>query len=329
MAESTELTNPNDVPASSRRSAFARSAWPVILLLLVTAAAYWPTFGNGFVRLDDHVTVYENKLLLHLNYNGFCSFWTGGSAGLYVPLSYSLLAAISVFSRAGPVNGQEPPWAFKPGPFHAVDLLLHLASVAVVYALLLRLVRRRWPAAGGAAIFALHPMQVESVAWISETSNVLCGFLSFGAIWLYLQSIPRRDDPAVDQPDSLRRRKSFYILATEVFLLALVAKPVAVVVPLLVGTVDGLARKTKGVPWNWIAWLGLSIPFAIIAQNAQPIPEWWPHVRPSLHRWSRATRWRFICSNSSIPACCWLITTVPQRWPRRRDGFILPGFCQC
>src|SRR5207248_1057390 len=77
----------------------------------------------------------------------------------------------------------------NPHVFHALNLILHLASVTLAYALLRQLVGRDWPAAVGALIFAIHPVQVEAVAWVSGAKDLLAGALSLAALWMYLLSV--------------------------------------------------------------------------------------------------------------------------------------------
>jgi hypothetical protein len=303
-------------PATTSRAAMERvvkSPGIPLLLVFATIAAYIPILGNGFVGLDDPSTVYENWSLTHLSASSFFSLWTTPQRDLYAPLTYSLFAAISLVARIRPVPGQVLAVPFHAWPFHAVSLLLHVLSVLVVYRLLRRLIAAPWPAAAGALLFSLHPVQVESVAWVTETNNLLCGFLSLSAILLYLHatmpaSIPTREN---------RTAWSRFALASEVFILAMLAKPLAVIVPLLAWSLAPLlrgdvvassslnagsevlrragsfARVTRllGVPQNrrleeksprsrrnfWFIgiWFLLAAPFAIIARRSQEIPAWW------------------------------------------------------
>src|SRR5581483_2130980 len=104
-----------------------------------------------------------------------------------------------------------------------------------VFELLLRLIAAPWPAALGALLFALHPVQVESVAWASGTKDVLCGLFSVAALLEYanftaacgLASV----SPGAQQ--LLSRKRLHYTLATLCFILAALSKPTAIVVPLL------------------------------------------------------------------------------------------------
>src|SRR5690606_19541974 len=102
----------------------------------------------------------------------------------YVPLSYTLFSLEAIVA-ARPVD-ENAVMTFDPAIFHGGSLLLHLGCVLLVFALLRRLVANDLAAAAGALLFAVHPLQVESVAWISETRGLLAGLFSLLAAWHYL-----------------------------------------------------------------------------------------------------------------------------------------------
>src|SRR5258706_771380 len=126
-----------------------------------------------------------------------------------------MLAAVAHASgEAGPLPA---------GLFHAASLLFHILTSLVVFALLRRLVVNPTAVLFGALLFALHPVQVETVAWASGLKDVLCGFLILTAVWQYLRF-------ASAQPP---RPRLPYVLAPAAFVLAILAKPTAMVTPLL------------------------------------------------------------------------------------------------
>src|SRR5204862_5011676 len=109
----------------------------------------------------------------------------------------------------------------NPLVFHLGNLFVHAANVLFVWALLRRIVRDEAGAFVGALVFALHPVQVESVAWVSGMKDLLFGLFSLLAIGQYLAF-------------AQRGRVVRYVLATVAYLLALLSKPTAVMLPLLV-----------------------------------------------------------------------------------------------
>src|SRR5215813_1795845 len=220
------------------------------LLVLVTLAVFWQVHGYQFVLWDDGLHIFDNPYLQALTFDNILAFWRKPYAELYMPLTYTLWALTAAVSRgvtANPTDGVP----LDPQVFHALNLLVHLLSVLVVWRivrlLLSRIVTRpaltrvAWAAAGGALLFAVHPLQVEAVAWVTGFKDVLGGFLSCVAVWQYLRyasgSVEAASPPKA-AGGQVRRSVGRYWLATGVFVLALLAKPTAVVVPVVAWILD-------------------------------------------------------------------------------------------
>jgi hypothetical protein len=163
-----------------------RSSWlPQLCILLLTLATYWPIVRNDFVDFDDPQWISGNSLLVKDPASAIRYYAIHPIEGLYVPLAYvwwGVLAAVS--SR--PLN---------PAVFHAGSMLLHAVNVLLVYAILRKLVKREWPVAIGAAVFAVHPVQVETVAWASGAKDLLAGTFVLIAIWQQLANCVRTSRP--------------------------------------------------------------------------------------------------------------------------------------
>ena len=131
-----------------------------VVLAAVTLLAYQPAWHGGFLW-DDDAYIINNELLTAPH--GWQRIWFSlDSPSQYFPLTYSTFRA------------EHALWGLNTTGYHWVNLLLHVANALLVWAVLTRL---RIPGAWlAAAIFALHPVQVESVAWITERKNVLMGF---------------------------------------------------------------------------------------------------------------------------------------------------------
>jgi tetratricopeptide (TPR) repeat protein len=198
--------------------------------------------------------------LLHL--------WANPYESEYIPLSYTVWGGLALIARVSP----DPQGiTLNPYVFHCANLVVHLAAVLVAFQLLWRLTGRRWPAAAGALLFALHPIQVESVAWVTGLKDVLCGLLSLFALWQYLLFAPPAGDQAPLRTN--RMRAAHYGIATLAFILALLAKPSAVTIPLLAWLLDRLFLRRN---WRQSAkalapWLGLSIAFSVAALAAHSV----------------------------------------------------------
>ncbi|MBX7167325.1 MAG: tetratricopeptide repeat protein [Pirellulales bacterium] len=143
------------------------------LLVAVTLAVFAPILAHPFIYYDDDVYVFANPVVLQgLNWDTFRWAWTSEVQGNWHPLTMlSLLADVSLWSRGS--GARSAPW---PGGFHLTSLLLHAASVAVLFFTLTRWTGRLYCSALVAALFAIHPTRVESVAWIAERKDVLSGF---------------------------------------------------------------------------------------------------------------------------------------------------------
>src|SRR5467141_2872917 len=170
-------------------------AWLGILALcLLTVLIYQPAWHGGFIWDDDRYVIHNALLTAP---DGLRRIWFSLDApSQYFPLAYTVLRV------------ERSLWDLSPGGYHWVNIFLHVANALLVWRILARL---KTPGAWlAAAIFAVHPVQVESVAWISELKNVLMGFfflLTLSAWTFYLD---------------LRSgwRRFFYLAALVLYLLA-------------------------------------------------------------------------------------------------------------
>ncbi len=214
----------------------------LLLSVLVLVAAVLVVFGgvcrHEFLMYDDEPHLVNNPRLNPVTWSNVGLFWVEKSYwGLYIPLSYTFFAAEAAMA------GQP----LDPTVFHLGNLALHVACVLLVFTILRRLFRHDGAACAGALLFGLHPVQVESVAWISETRGLLCAVFSLLAIWQF-------DLWSAGTSKSGKSTALCYGLATAAFILALLSKPAAVALPLIVGVLAlGLVRR----PWRRIL-LGLS-----------------------------------------------------------------------
>lgn len=177
-------------------------------------AAFWPALAFPFLRWDDARNVVENEWL-RFDRLGIAWMATGAKLGHWQPLTWASLALDRTL------------WGGKAGGFHLTSVLLHALNAVLVYALArrLKLGSKTDPtlAAVFAALFwALHPLRVESVAWVTERRDVLCGALSLAAALAYL-----KDD---DKPE---RARALRLAALALSALAMTAKVFAVVLPAL------------------------------------------------------------------------------------------------
>ncbi len=201
------------------QSKFRKAPVAVLLLAGVVLSVFLPVCNHEFVIWDDQVNVYENSYLHPVKPASLVRFWQAPYQNLYIPATYTVWAAIAHLTNSGST--------LNPKPFHTANLVVHLLATWVVFTILRRLVHNTWAATAGAALFALHPVQVEAVVWVTGMKDVLCGSLSLIAMWQYLLYLKRGNGPG--------KPKGFHnlIFASTAFLLALLAKPSAIVVPLM------------------------------------------------------------------------------------------------
>lgn len=152
-------------------SPLARPPWAAILLIALTAGAYIPAMNGGFIWDDDDY-VQDNLTLRSLS--GLGQIWfQPGATRQYYPLVHTTYWL------------EYQLWGLDPTGYHVVNVILHALSAVVVWRLLIRLtIPGAWAAA---ALFALHPVHVESVAWITERKNTLSGAFYLSAAWAYLR----------------------------------------------------------------------------------------------------------------------------------------------
>src|SRR5213594_3976501 len=223
------LRNIPKVLASPRgRACFFR-----LLLAALTIFAYRPAW-NGGLLWDDDVYITNNELLTAPD--GWQRIWFSlDSPSQYFPLTYSTFRI------------EHALWGLNPTGYHWVNLLLHVANALLVWAVLARLkVPGAWLAA---AVFALHPVQVESVAWISERKNVLMAFFFLLTLLAWIAFVDERT----------KRPRFFYCPALVFYALALSAKTTACTLPAALLLILWLQKKP--ISWKRISQI---IPFLVL-----------------------------------------------------------------
>ena len=227
-------------------------------LLIITFALYWPVTTFPFAAYDDQLYVYENPVVVK-GLSGEGMKWAGTAVvgGNWHPLTMlSHMADCSVYGLFA-------------GGHHLTNLLLHSVNALLIWLLFKRLTQSFWTGALVAALFAWHPLNVESVAWVAERKNVLSMFFLILTLWAYLNY--------VEKPGPGR-----YALTLGLFALGLMSKPMLVTLPCLLLLLDywplrrmnggTLAGKTWGhlflekLPFFILT--GVAIIVTLMAQNS-------------------------------------------------------------
>ena len=224
-----------------------------VVLAAVTIFAYRPAWHGGFLW-DDDAYIINNELLTAAN--GWQRIWFSlDSPSQYFPFTYSTFRL------------EHALWGLNTTGYHWVNLLLHVGNALLVWAVLARLkVPGSWLAA---AIFALHPVQVESVAWITERKNVLMGFFFLLTLLAWIAFADERT----------RRRWIFYCLALICYVLALSAKATACTLPAALFLILWLQKRpiTMGR-------LIQIVPFIVLGVGMGLLAVWWERYHQGTNR---------------------------------------------
>jgi len=191
-----------------------RDYWIFPLLAAAIFAAYWQVLHFGFVIYDDPAYVAENvNISPGFTWHGVVWAFTHSLAGNWFPLTcLSHMLDCQLFG-------------LDPGRQHLTNVCFHVLASLLLFAVLRRITSATWPSAMVAALFALHPLHVESVAWIAERKDVLSAFLWMVTLAAYARYVAR--------PGPAR-----YALTLAAFGLGLMAKPMLVTLPLVLILLD-------------------------------------------------------------------------------------------
>ena len=221
-----------------------------VFLVLAVLAVFGQTAGFGFVNYDDNLYVFENpKLATGLSLDGIVRAFTHVECSLYHPLT--MISLRLDYQLHG----------LQAGGYHLTNVLIHTASVILLFLILRQMTGALWRSAFVAAVFAIHPLRVESVAWVAERKDVLAAFffmLTVGAYVRYVQS-----------PHSRAR----YLLVAVFFVLSLLCKPTAVTLPFVLllldywplGRMKGMQKEESGKQRD------LGVPFLSLVKEKIPL----------------------------------------------------------
>lgn len=258
--------------AVSRTGRLRPHLMPVFLLLFTVCMIYAQALGHDFLfNWDDYGYVAENNDVRGFTWGHLRAAFTGYYLGNYAPLHIiSYMFDYTV-------------WGMKPAGFILTNILLHALNGLLYYALLIRITGRRMWAFLAAFIFISHPVQVESVAWISQRKNVLAMSFFLVSFLLYIRyrdaglgsqeaGCGTRDQENTTQNSKPKTQNLFYAGSIVAFLLSISAKSVAVILPVVLSLYDlcypAKDRCNKHLA-NKIPYIAVAAIFALMALKSQ------------------------------------------------------------
>jgi tetratricopeptide (TPR) repeat protein len=224
----------------------------LLAVVVLTAIALFPALSAGWTNWDDEVYVIDNELIREFNWQNIKYWFSAYHHGNYHP--FTMISYMWEYS----ISDMQPNGEVKASVFHTTNYILHLLNTALAFIFILKLTNKKEVAAIAAALFGIHPMHVESVAWISERKDVLYTFFYLFALVTYLNY--RKSNSLKD-----------YIITVLLFVCSLMSKSAATVFPLTLILIDFLEKRkiSMAAIIDKIPLFGLSILFGILAIKSQ------------------------------------------------------------
>ena len=236
----------NNVPVSSGLQ--IKWIW-ISIILLLTFISYYPALKCQFTSWDDPLYILENYLVKNLSFENIKKIFSFDNA---VALNYHPVTILSFaidyhFSKLNPFQ------------YHLVNIIFHLLNTFLVFIFILRLTDKKlFPAVFVSLFFGIHPMHVESVAWISERKDVLYAFFFLSSLLFYLKF-------------NRTKKTKFLVITFLLFILSVLSKAMAVVLPIIMLLIDYFQDRkiTMKIIAEKIPFFLVSVFGGIIAINIQ------------------------------------------------------------
>lgn len=227
---------------------YSSEKYVLLLIVFATLVIFAQTAGHDFINYDDNVYVYENpNLASGLTWNYIVRSFTSVYEVNWIPLTWiSHGLDVQLFG-------------LNPAGHHIINVLLHTASTGILYVILRKLTADVWKSAMVAALFAIHPLHVESVAWVAERKDVLSGFWGMLTLYYYVRYC--------EMPSWLR-----YVAVLGCYILGLLSKPMLITMPALLLIMDywplnrlASVRKDHTYTFGIVRILLEKVPFLLLA----------------------------------------------------------------
>jgi len=211
----------------------------VCCILVITIIVFLPAINNDFVNLDDNLLVTENKIITSLSLTNIKNLFTSFQVSLYHPLVFLSYAIEYKF------------FGLNPQVYHITNIILHLINTLLIYWLIYLLCDKYSVSFIVSILFAIHPLHVEPVAWVSSRKDVLyaCFFLLSCISYIYYTKNNRKSE--------------YYFLSLLLFILSVLSKPMAISLPIVLLLFDYYYNKKSNK--NILPFFLIAILFSIIA----------------------------------------------------------------
>jgi tetratricopeptide (TPR) repeat protein len=262
--------------------------WPA-LVFGVTVACFAPAVHGGFVNWDDEYNLLENASYRGFSRTHLAWMFTAVPNSQYQPLAWLTYAVDHAI------------WGLAPRGYHLTNVLLHGLNAALAYALVLELLllagrpARPVAAAVGVALFALHPLRVEAVAWVSERKELLCAAFYLLTLLAYLRATRST------------RRRGWLVASLAAFVVSFLAKPWGMTLPAVLLVLDAYPLRRFGSE-GALRLLTEKLPFALVAVFFAVVTSFAldDAVRPSLSEYGIAQR----AAQATYGLCFYVAKTV-------------------
>lgn len=259
----TVLPEPENAPAKDQSDSLRKFAISVLVLATLILTVFGRTLTHQLLTWDDDIHITANPAFNPLTWHSLSKFWQAPYENLYIPVSYSLFAAEVALTDL--LFSRDASGAIEFTPiFRSASLGLHWLNCVLVFVLMTRVGVRWGSALAGAIVFAVHPLQVESVAWTSETRGLLATSLGLTALWCHLRS---------QEPTA--RKFNWSAGALIALLLALLSKPSIAAIALMAVCYDliWLRRSWKQAAVTMALFGIATLAIAVVTRTLQPSGE--------------------------------------------------------
>lgn len=257
-----EAESKQPTPSSYKKPALVAA----FIVVLITLIIFLPALWNGFVNWDDHLYVSENQHIRALDFEFLRWSLTASVASLWHPLTMFSLAI------------DQAVWGLNPSGYHFTNILFHSLNTFLVFVSAVRLTgyvqgradkKSIIASIATAVLFGIHPLRVESVVWVSERKDVLCAFFFLLSLISYLRYASSRS-----------KKPLFYAASLIFFALALMSKPMAVSLPVVLMILDFYPLKRWAAGYRGI--LAEKLPFFALSVLSTVVTIWIHHLEKAL-----------------------------------------------